>query len=48
MLRDYFLRDHRLYGDIWMWAGHLRLPETNIGVAPEMIAVELRTVLDDL
>jgi len=50
MLHDHFLRDlhAQLYGDIWTWAGQFRLRETNIGVAPEMIAVELRNALDDL
>lgn len=50
MLHDHLLRDlhSQLYGDIWKWAGQFRLRETNIGVAPEMIAVELRTALDDL
>lgn len=50
LLNDHFLRDlHRqLYGDIWSWAGKFRRRETNIGVAPEAIAVDLRSSLDDL
>lgn len=43
LLTDYFLRDlhARMYGPIWEWAGKWRKLELNIGVAPEMIAVEL-------
>lgn len=50
LLSDHFIRDlHlRLYGDIWVWAGRLRQPEVNIGVAPEQIAVELRSTLDNI
>lgn len=50
LLSDYFVRDlhTRLYGDIWVWAGRLRQHEVNIGVAPELIAVELRNCLDDI
>ncbi|WP_328360631.1 Fic family protein [Mycobacterium sp. NBC_00419] len=47
LLTDYFLRDlhARMYGPIWEWAGNWRRLELNIGVAPEMIAVELREAL---
>jgi fido (protein-threonine AMPylation protein) len=38
----------RLYGDIWTWGGKYRRREINIGVAPEQIAVELRSSLDGL
>jgi fido (protein-threonine AMPylation protein) len=50
ILTDYFLRDlhTRLYGDIWAWAGRLRQHELNIGVAPEQVAIELRTSLDNI
>lgn len=50
MLTDHFLRDlHRqLYGDIWAWAGRWRSRDVNIGVAPEQIAVELRTAMDNI
>lgn len=50
LLRDHFVRalHHRLYGDIWTWAGRFRARETNIGIAPEMIAIELRSTLDDI
>lgn len=47
LLADHFLRDlhGRLYGDIWTWAGRFRTREVNLGVAPEQIAVELRSSL---
>ncbi len=50
LLTDHFLRDlhRRLYGDIWSWAGSFRRRELNIGVAPEQIAVELRSSLDTI
>jgi fido (protein-threonine AMPylation protein) len=50
LLSDHFLRDlhARLYEKVWIWAGVLRRRELNIGVAPERIAVELRTSLDDI
>lgn len=50
LLADYFLRDlhGRLYGDIWTWAGRFRTRELNLGVAPEQIAVELRSSLDTI
>jgi len=50
LLSDHFVRDlhSRLYRDIWVWAGRLRQHEVNIGVAPEQIAVELRSTLDNI
>ena len=50
LLVDHFLRDLHgmLYRDIWTWAGRLRTSELNLGVAPEQIAVELRSSLDAL
>lgn len=50
LLTDHFVRElhHRLYAPIWQWGGRQRSVETNIGVAPESIAVELRNALDDL
>lgn len=50
LLTDQFLRDlHRqLYGDIWTWAGRWRSSEINLGVAPEQIAVDLRTTMDNI
>jgi fido (protein-threonine AMPylation protein) len=48
LLSDHFVRDlhKRLYGEIWQWAGRYRKRETNLGVAPEQIAVGLRDCLD--
>ncbi len=50
LLTDHFLRGlHRgLYGSVWEWGGRHRTLETNIGVAPERIAADLRNALDDL
>ena len=50
LLSDHFLRDlhARLYGDIWTWAGKWRQLELNIGVAPDQIAIELRTMMDNI
>ncbi|MFK5582382.1 Fic family protein [Serinicoccus sp. LYQ131] len=50
LLNDHFVRDlHRhLYAPIWEWGGRLRSRETNIGIAPEHVAVEMRNALDDL
>lgn len=50
VLNDHFVRDlhRRLYAPIWEWGGRLRSRETNIGVAPEHIAVEMRTMLGNL
>ncbi len=50
LLTDHFVRGlHRgLYGPVWEWGGRHRTLETNIGVAPEHIAVDLRNALDDL
>lgn len=50
LLSDHFVRNlHlRLYGDVWVWAGRLRQHEVNIGIAPEQIAVELRSTLDNI
>lgn len=46
---DFMLALHRrMLGKTWRWAGTLRNSEKNIGVAPEMIAVELRNLCDDI
>jgi Fic-DOC domain mobile mystery protein B len=37
----------RMFGQVWMWAGARRRRETNIGVDPVDIAVQMRLVLDD-
>jgi fido (protein-threonine AMPylation protein) len=50
VLNDRFLRElhGQMYGDIWTWAGRLRTKDTNIGVASETIAVELRMSIETL
>ena len=50
LLNDHFVRDlhRRLYAPVSEWGGRQRTRETNIGIAPEHITVELRNVLDDL
>lgn len=50
ILTDHFVRQLHidLYARIWTWAGRHRRLETNVGVAPEQIALRLRTDVDDL
>lgn len=50
LLSDYFVRDlhTRMFSPVWNWAGRWRRLELNIGVAPEQIAVELRSTLDTI
>lgn len=50
VLDDLFVRrlHERLYGDVWSWAGFYRKREINIGVAPEQIAVEVRSAIDTI
>ncbi len=37
----------RMFGDVWTWAGMLRRRETNIGVAPQVVASQSMQTLDD-
>lgn len=50
LLTDHFVRDlhRRLYAPVWTWGGRQRTSESNIGIAPEYIAVGMRNALDDL
>lgn len=50
ILTDFFVRElhRRLYGSLWEWGGKFRLLQTNIGIAPEQIAVRLRSEMDNL
>jgi fido (protein-threonine AMPylation protein) len=50
LLNDNFLRDlhHRMYGEIWSWAGRWRQRDVNIGVSPDQIAVQLRITFDNI
>lgn len=49
LLTDEYLRalHRRMFGQVWSWAGDLRMRQTNIGVAPHEIAVNVRQVLED-
>jgi Fic-DOC domain mobile mystery protein B len=49
VLTEAFVREfhHRLFGDVWKWAGTFRQTEKNIGVDPLQIGVQLRMLLDD-
>jgi len=49
ILSDSFVRrlHKQLFGEVWKWAGTLRLSEKNLGVDPIHISVELRNLLDD-
>lgn len=38
----------RMFGEVWAWAGQLRLTERNIGVAPHQIAMQLRQLFDNI
>lgn len=50
LLTDHLARElhRRLYAPVWEWGGRQRSRETNIGIAPERIAVEMRDSLDNL
>jgi len=50
LLTDHVVRElhRRLYRPVWEWGGRQRSRETNIGIAPDRIAVELRNSLDNL
>lgn len=46
---QYLRRLHqRMFGDVWSWAGKLRMVETNIGALPHEIPVRLRQFLGDV
>nr|WP_114594931.1 mobile mystery protein B [Euzebya pacifica] len=49
MLDDHELRRLHtdMFCDVWRWAGRQRTRETNIGVEPSRIAVDLRTLVGD-
>ena len=50
LLSESYVRElhKRLFGEVWSWAGTFRRTGKNIGVDPLHIAVELRTLLDDM
>lgn len=49
LLDDGYLSDlHRaMFGEVWAWAGRYRQRETNIGVDPARISVDVRNLVDD-
>jgi Fic-DOC domain mobile mystery protein B len=38
---------HRMFGDVWTWAGKQRLRATNIGVDPHLITTQSQLLFDD-
>jgi len=50
ILDDKYLRElHKsMFGEVWRWAGRYRLRETNIGIAPHLIAAEVRKLTADV
>lgn len=49
ILSEEFVKElhHRMYGDVWKWAGTFRSTNKNIGVDKHEIGVQLRQLLDD-
>lgn len=37
-----------MFGDVWTWAGELRMNETNIGSAARQVEIDLHTLIVDL
>jgi len=50
MLNQTYIRQlhKRMFGNVWKWAGEYRTSNKNIGVAREMIGIELRQLCDDV
>lgn len=50
LITDHFVRElhGRLYSDIWLWGGKVRVRELSLGIAPELISGELRASLDTI
>lgn len=48
--RESFLKSlhHRMFNQVWRWAGKYRNTERNLGVKPHLIEIELRNALDDV
>jgi Fic-DOC domain mobile mystery protein B len=48
-LSEKFVKDlhRRMFGDVWRWAGRLRMSERNLGIVFHEIPVALRQLLDD-
>jgi Fic-DOC domain mobile mystery protein B len=41
------LLHHKMYGDVWKWAGKFRTTEKNLGITFPHIGIELRKLIDD-
>ena len=39
---------HRMFGEVWKWAGDFRRTDKNLGVKWQVIGIELRKLLDDM
>jgi Fic-DOC domain mobile mystery protein B len=37
----------KMFGDVWLWAGKLRMTERNIGMAPHQIVEQIKLLFDD-
>lgn len=50
LLADRFVLDlhKRMFGEVWRWAGAYRTSERNLGVAPYLMASEVRGLCDDV
>lgn len=50
LLTDHFARKlhKKMFGQVWAWAGTYRQTEKNIGIDPIQIAVQLRTLFDNV
>lgn len=50
LLDDKYLRElHKaMFGEVWEWAGQYRRRESNIGVDPRLISVEMRNLTGDV
>ena len=50
LLTTHFAQElhRRMFGKTWKWAGSVRTKETNPGIDPARIAVELRKLFDDV
>ena len=49
LLEDFYLRGlhQAMFNDVWRWAGHYRLRETNIGIDPTAISIAVRALVDE-
>jgi len=39
---------HKMFGDVWDWAGKLRHAELSIGVKAYLVSIEIKKLVDDL